>query len=96
MFLPISDRYRDRAFIKREKRRGDRTLPWATPVLKVILALLMSVWDSHTVVCSYRDFRRSISGILYDSRIVHREVWFMELKALLKSMSTRRKCFFRR
>ena len=62
LFLPISDRYRDRAFIKREKRRGDRTLPWATPVLKVILALPMSVWDSRMVVYSYRDFRRSISG----------------------------------
>ncbi len=96
LFLSISVKYRDRAFIKREKRRGDRTLPWSTPVLKVILTLPMSVWGIGTVVCSYRDFRRSISGILYDCRIAHREDWSMELKTLLKSISTRRKCFFRR
>ena len=61
--FPISDRYSDRALMKREKRRGERTLPWSTPVLKVILALTISVWGNHTVVTSYRDFRRSMSGI---------------------------------
>ena len=57
-------KYKDRALIKRERRRGERTLPWATPVLKVILALSMSVWCSLTVVYSYKDFRRSMSDIL--------------------------------
>ena len=57
-------KYKDRALIKRERRRGERTLPWATPVLKVILALSMSVWGSLTVVYSYKDFRRSMSDIL--------------------------------
>ena len=42
--------------IKREKRRGERTL--------------MSVWGRiRTVVFSYRDFSRSISGMLYVSRV---------------------------
>ena len=61
--FPISDRYSDRALMKSEKRRGERTLPWATPVLKVILALTISVRGSRTVVTSCRDFRRSMSGI---------------------------------
>jgi hypothetical protein len=46
----MSERYRDRALMKREKRRGDRTLPWATPVSNVILALPIPLSDSLTVV----------------------------------------------
>jgi hypothetical protein len=68
---PKSDRYRDRALMKREKRRGDRTLPWATPVLNVILAMSMSLSGRRTVVCSYKDFSRSTSGIPYASKIAH-------------------------
>ena len=59
--------------MKREKRRGDRTLPWATPVLNVILALSMPLSGRWTVVCSYKDFKRSTSGILYASKIAHSE-----------------------
>jgi hypothetical protein len=65
LVLCCSERYRDRALMKREKRRGDRTLPWATPVSNVILALPMSLSANLTVVCLYRDFKRSISGIPY-------------------------------
>ncbi len=50
--------FSDRSFIKREKGRGERTLTWVTPVLKVILTLPMSVWGYLTVVYSYKDFRR--------------------------------------
>ncbi len=35
----MSSRYLESELIKRENRRGERTLPWVTPVLKVILAL---------------------------------------------------------
>jgi hypothetical protein len=65
----MSERYRDRALMKREKRRGDRTLPWATPVSNVILALPIPFSGSLTVVCLYKDFKRSISGIPYASKI---------------------------
>ena len=82
--------------MKREKRRGDRTLPWATPVSNVILALPIPLSGNLTVVCLYRDFKRSISGIPYASRIAHNDAWLIELKALLKSMSTRRNLLLRR
>jgi hypothetical protein len=59
-------------------------------VLNVILVLPMSFSDRRTVVCSYKDFNRSTSGIPYGSKIAHSEAWIIELKALLKSMSTRR------
>jgi len=69
----MSDRYRDRTLMKREKRRGDRTLPWATPVLNVVLALPMPLSGKRTVVSSYKDFNRSMSGIPYASKIAHSE-----------------------
>ena len=53
--IPMSVKCLDAAFMKGEKWRGERTLPWAT-VLNVILTLPMSVWDRRKVVCSYRDF----------------------------------------
>ncbi len=85
-FLPMSDRYRDMTLMKRGKRRGDRTLPWTTPVLNVILTIPMSLSGKHT--CSYKDFNRSTSGIPYDSKVAHSDAWLIELKLLLKSIST--------
>ena len=82
--------------MKREKRRGDRTLPWATPVSKVILALPIPLSGSLTVVCLYRDFKKSISGMPYASKIAQSDAWLIELKALLKSMSTLRNLLLRR
>ena len=50
--LPMSSRYLESALIKSENRRGESTLPWATPVLKVIFALPTFPCGRRTVVCS--------------------------------------------
>ena len=65
-------------------------------MLIVILALTMSDWGRRTVVYSHKDLSKLISGILYDSRMTHKEACLIELKALLKSMSTRKNHFLRR
>ena len=39
--LPMSSRYLESALMKSENRRGESTLPWVTPVLKVILHYLL-------------------------------------------------------
>ncbi len=72
-------------------RRGEGIERSLEPLLCwMYVTLHMSLSGRWTVVCSYKDFNRSTSGISYVSRIAHSESWLIELKTLLKSMSTRR------
>ena len=46
---------------------------WDTPVLNVTLSLPTSEWGRRTVMYSYKDFNKSMSEILYASRMTHNE-----------------------
>jgi len=72
------------AFMNTRKSNGDRALPCATPVSKVIVAHCGSFGSILTVECSYSDTSRSTSGMPY-ARITAQsaacDIAFITLKA---------------
>jgi len=87
--IPVESNSRRRALINRLNRSGERTEPWTIPVSNWMAAVPSPPTCTRIEEFSLMFLRSQTSGTPNPFRIVHRHEWPAELKAFLKSRSTR-------